>query len=151
MKSNTCRPRRLRIGGDLKSMAAQGPRAFAEEKPARAAINFASSARAVIGLRSIKLPTNSAEDPEIKSFRRCGWAPFRFRRKKHDQRMSGICKHTFWDRHHSILAEWRSARSGAGPANADPRTTKLYDRRKDTATLSEIEQRIAFERMPGIS
>lgn len=29
--------------------------------------------------------------------------------------------------------------------HADPRTTKLYDRRKDLATLSEIERRIAFE------
>jgi hypothetical protein len=27
----------------------------------------------------------------------------------------------------------------------DPRTTKLYDQRKDLATLSEIERRIAFE------
>jgi hypothetical protein len=27
----------------------------------------------------------------------------------------------------------------------DPRTTKLYDRRKELATLSEIERRIAFE------
>jgi hypothetical protein len=30
-------------------------------------------------------------------------------------------------------------------AEADPRTTKLYDRRKDLAKLSEIERRIAFE------
>ena len=29
--------------------------------------------------------------------------------------------------------------------HADPRTTKLYDRRKDLAKLSEIERRIAFE------
>lgn len=29
--------------------------------------------------------------------------------------------------------------------HSDPRTTKLYDRRKDLATLSEIERRIAFE------
>lgn len=29
--------------------------------------------------------------------------------------------------------------------HADPRTTKLYDRRKDLATLGEIERRIAFE------
>jgi integrase/recombinase XerD len=28
--------------------------------------------------------------------------------------------------------------------HADPRTTKLYDRRKDLAKLSEIEPRIAF-------
>jgi hypothetical protein len=28
---------------------------------------------------------------------------------------------------------------------SDPRTTKLYDRRKDLAALSEIERRIAFE------
>jgi integrase/recombinase XerD len=29
--------------------------------------------------------------------------------------------------------------------HSDPRTTKLYDRRKDLATLTEIERRIAFE------
>ncbi len=29
--------------------------------------------------------------------------------------------------------------------HSDPRTTKLYDRRKDLATLREIERRIAFE------
>ena len=29
--------------------------------------------------------------------------------------------------------------------HSDPRTTKLYDRRKDLAMLSEIERRIAFE------
>lgn len=29
--------------------------------------------------------------------------------------------------------------------HTDPRATKLYDRRKDLATLSEIERRIAFE------
>jgi hypothetical protein len=29
--------------------------------------------------------------------------------------------------------------------HCDPRTTKLYDRRKDLATLGEIERRIAFE------
>jgi site-specific recombinase XerD len=29
--------------------------------------------------------------------------------------------------------------------HSDPRTTKLYDRRKDLATLSEIERRIAFK------
>src|SRR4051812_7902905 len=28
--------------------------------------------------------------------------------------------------------------------HSDPRTTKLYERRKDLATLSEIERRIAF-------
>jgi hypothetical protein len=28
--------------------------------------------------------------------------------------------------------------------HSDPRTTKLYDRRKDLATLSEIERRISF-------
>jgi hypothetical protein len=28
---------------------------------------------------------------------------------------------------------------------ADLRTTKLYDRRKDLASLNEIERRIAFE------
>jgi hypothetical protein len=28
--------------------------------------------------------------------------------------------------------------------HSDPRTSKLYDRRKDLATLSEIERRIAF-------
>ena len=29
--------------------------------------------------------------------------------------------------------------------HSDPRTTKLYDHRKDLATLSEIERRTAFE------
>jgi hypothetical protein len=29
--------------------------------------------------------------------------------------------------------------------HSDPRTTKLYDRRKDLATLSEVGRRIAFE------
>jgi len=29
--------------------------------------------------------------------------------------------------------------------HSDPRTTKLYDRRKDLDTLSEIERRVAFE------
>jgi site-specific recombinase XerD len=29
--------------------------------------------------------------------------------------------------------------------HSDPRTTKLYDRRKDLAKLSEIGRRIAFE------
>jgi hypothetical protein len=29
--------------------------------------------------------------------------------------------------------------------HSDPRTTKLYDRRKDLATLGAIERRIAFE------
>jgi hypothetical protein len=29
--------------------------------------------------------------------------------------------------------------------HADPRTAKLYDRRKDLAVLGEIERRIAFE------
>jgi hypothetical protein len=28
--------------------------------------------------------------------------------------------------------------------HSDPRITKLYDRRKDLATLSEIDRRIAF-------
>ena len=31
----------------------------------------------------------------------------------------------------------------------DPRTIKLYDRRKDLVMLSEIERRIAFERSRG--
>lgn len=36
--------------------------------------------------------------------------------------------------------------------HADPRTTKIYDRRKDLATLNEIERRIAFEKArPGSS
>jgi hypothetical protein len=29
--------------------------------------------------------------------------------------------------------------------HSDPRTTKLYDRRKELANLIEIERRIAFE------
>jgi hypothetical protein len=43
-------------------------------------------------------------------------------------------------------ASWDVASEGRLLANhSDPRTTKLYDRRKDLATLSEIERRIAFE------
>jgi site-specific recombinase XerD len=45
--------------------------------------------------------------------------------------------------HHSVSQQWRFP--GGGTSHSDPRTTKLYDRRKDLATLGEIERRIAFE------
>ena len=39
--------------------------------------------------------------------------------------------------------------SGPMANHSDPRTTKLYDRLKDLATLSEVERRIAFEWLQG--
>jgi hypothetical protein len=56
-----------------------------------------------------------------------------------------ICNHFPGDRHYCFSAERRLIRSSA--RNGEPfeaRTTKLHDRRKDQATLSEIERRIAF-------
>ncbi|MGD0832732.1 MAG: hypothetical protein ABR907_17500 [Terracidiphilus sp.] len=45
-----------------------------------------------------------------------------------------------------FLQNGRSLEAAQDMANhADPRTTKLYDRRKDLAMLNEIERRIAFE------
>jgi integrase/recombinase XerD len=45
-----------------------------------------------------------------------------------------------------FLSNGRSLEAAQKMANhSDPRTTKLYDRRKELANLSEIERRIAFE------
>ena len=57
-----------------------------------------------------------------------------------------ICNHTFRGTGITVfLQNGGSLEAAQDMANhADPRTTKLYDRRKDLATLSEIERRIAF-------
>jgi integrase/recombinase XerD len=58
----------------------------------------------------------------------------------------GICNHTFRGTGITVfLQNGGSLEAAQDMANhTDPRTTKLYDRRKDLATLSEIERRIAF-------
>jgi integrase/recombinase XerD len=58
-----------------------------------------------------------------------------------------ICNHTFRGTGITVfLQNGGSPEAAQDMANhTDPRTTKLYDRRKDLATLSEIERRIAFE------
>jgi integrase/recombinase XerD len=58
-----------------------------------------------------------------------------------------ICNHTFRGTGITVfLQNGGSLEAAQNMANhSDPRTTKLYDRRKDLATLSEIERRIAFE------
>ena len=57
-----------------------------------------------------------------------------------------ICNHTFRGTGITVfLQKGGSLEAAQDLANhSDPRTTKLYDRRKDLATLSEIERRIAF-------
>lgn len=57
-----------------------------------------------------------------------------------------ICNHTFRGTGIMVfLQNGGSLEAAQDMANdADPRTTKLYNRRKDLATLSEIERRIAF-------
>jgi site-specific recombinase XerD len=57
-----------------------------------------------------------------------------------------ICNHTFRGTGITVfLQNGGSLEAAQDMANhSDPRTTKLYDRRKDLATLSEIERRIAF-------
>lgn len=57
-----------------------------------------------------------------------------------------ICNHTFRGTGITVFLQNGGALEAAqGMAgHSDPRTTKLYDRRKDLATLSEIERRIAF-------
>jgi len=57
-----------------------------------------------------------------------------------------ICNHTFRGTGITVfLQNGGSLEAAQDMANhTDPRTTKLYDRRKDLATLSEIERRIAF-------
>jgi integrase/recombinase XerD len=59
----------------------------------------------------------------------------------------GICSHTFRGTGITVfLQNGGSLEAAQDMANhTDPRTTKFYDRRKDLATLSEIERRIAFE------
>lgn len=57
-----------------------------------------------------------------------------------------ICNHTFRGTGITVfLQNGGSLEAAQDMANhTDPRTTKLYDRREDLATLSEIERRIAF-------
>lgn len=57
-----------------------------------------------------------------------------------------FCNHTFRGTGITVfLQNGGSLEAAQDMANhTDPRTTKLYDRRKDLATLSEIERRIAF-------
>jgi integrase len=58
-----------------------------------------------------------------------------------------FCNHTFRGTGITVFLHNGGALEAAQDManHADPRTTKLYDRRKDLATLSEIERRIAFE------
>jgi integrase/recombinase XerD len=58
-----------------------------------------------------------------------------------------FCNHTFRGTGMTVfLSNGGSLEAAQDMANhADPRTTKLYDRRKDLASLNEIERRIAFE------
>ncbi len=66
-------------------------------------------------------------------------------------RASGLsadfCNHTFRGTGITVFLNNGGALEAAQDManHSDPRTTKLYDRRKDLATLSEIERRIAFE------
>jgi integrase/recombinase XerD len=62
-----------------------------------------------------------------------------------------FCNHTFRGTGMTVfLLNGGSLEAAQDMANhADPRTTKLYDRRKDLATLNEIERRIAFEKPRG--
>jgi site-specific recombinase XerD len=57
-----------------------------------------------------------------------------------------ICNHTFRGTGITVFLQNGGALEAAQDLanHSDPRTTKLYDRRKDLATLSEIERRIAF-------
>lgn len=58
-----------------------------------------------------------------------------------------ICNHTFRGTGITVFLQNGGALEAAQEManHSDPRTTKLYDRRKDLATLGEIERRIAFE------
>jgi integrase/recombinase XerD len=58
-----------------------------------------------------------------------------------------FCNHTFRGTGITVFLQNGGALEAAQDManHSDPRTTKLYDRRKDLATLSEIERRIAFE------
>ena len=65
-----------------------------------------------------------------------------------------FCNHTFRGTGITVYLQNGGSLEGAQDManHADPRTTKLYDRRKDLATLNEIERRIAFEKTrPGTS
>jgi integrase/recombinase XerD len=57
-----------------------------------------------------------------------------------------FCNHTFRGTGITVFLQNGGALEAAQDManHSDPRTTKLYDRRKDLATLSEIERRIAF-------
>jgi site-specific recombinase XerD len=57
-----------------------------------------------------------------------------------------ICNHTFRGTGITVFLQNGGALEAAQglAGHSDPRTTKLYDRRKDLATLSEIERRIAY-------
>ncbi len=58
-----------------------------------------------------------------------------------------FCNHTFRGTGITVfLNNGGSLEAAQYMANhSDPRTTKLYDRRKELANLGEIERRIAFE------
>jgi integrase/recombinase XerD len=57
-----------------------------------------------------------------------------------------ICNHTFRGTGITVFLQNGGSLEAAQDIgnHSDPRTTKLYVRRKDPATLSEIERRIAF-------
>jgi integrase/recombinase XerD len=58
-----------------------------------------------------------------------------------------FCNHTFRGTGITVFLQNGGALEAAQDManHSDPRTTKLYDRREDLATLNEIERRIAFE------
>jgi site-specific recombinase XerD len=58
-----------------------------------------------------------------------------------------FCNHTFRNTGITVFLQNGGALEAAQDManHSDPRTTKLYDRRKDVATLSENERRIAYE------
>ena len=58
-----------------------------------------------------------------------------------------FCNHTFRGTGMTVYLQNGGSLEGAQEManHADPRTTKLHDRRKDLATLIEIERRIPFE------
>lgn len=58
----------------------------------------------------------------------------------------GICNHTFRGTGIAVFLQNGGSLEAAQDmaSHSDPRTTKLYDRRTDLGTLSEIERRIAF-------
>jgi len=58
-----------------------------------------------------------------------------------------ICNHTFRGTGITVFLQNGGSLEGAQDTanHSYPRTTKLYDRRKDLATSNDIERRIAFE------